>query len=179
MSQNWTPRLELFSLFGWLSYVYIYIYNTYNILYIIYIYIYNIMRSDAIDIRRRCGQMSQTETYGISWMEFVLMLQLPKSLVMKKTTARRRSRSQRSLMAATPWWALRRTCRQMTRSCSSTRSTTSDIWEGKGFLGFRALKWAAGFFSGCRGTARGSVEGKTPFNTGTEKCNKFFLCRLA
>ena len=60
------------------------------------------MRSDAIDIRRRCGQMSQTETYGISWMEFVLMLQLPKSLVMKKTTARQRSRSQRSLMAATP-----------------------------------------------------------------------------
>ena len=38
----------------------------------------------------------------ISCMEFVLMLQLPKSLVTKKTTARRGSRSQRSPMAATP-----------------------------------------------------------------------------
>jgi hypothetical protein len=34
-------------------------------------------------------------------------------------------------------------------------------------------------FSDCRDTARGSVEGKTPFNTGTAKCNKFFQCRLA
>ena len=55
---------------------------------------------DATDIRRRCGQMFQTETYGIFCMGFVLILQLLKSQVMKKITTRRRSRNQKSPTAA-------------------------------------------------------------------------------